>query len=138
MMVQQGEADAFVSGLTYEYPEVIRPGLQIFHTRPGVKRAASAYVVIIRDDVFVFSDATVNIEPTAEDLAEIAALAADFAADLGLTPRVAMLSFSNFGSVPHPLAEKPSPAPTSPWTARCRPTWLWFPNCWRAGTRSAR
>jgi malate dehydrogenase (oxaloacetate-decarboxylating)(NADP+) len=48
----------------------------------------------------------VNIEPTAEDLAEIAALAADFAADLGLTPRVAMLSFSNFGSVPHPLAEK--------------------------------
>jgi malate dehydrogenase (oxaloacetate-decarboxylating)(NADP+) len=106
MMVQQGEADAFVSGLTYEYPEVIRPALQVFHTRPGVKKAASAYLVIIRDRVFVFSDATVNIEPDAEDLAEIASLAADFAADLGLTPRVAMLSFSNFGSAPHPLSEK--------------------------------
>jgi malate dehydrogenase (oxaloacetate-decarboxylating)(NADP+) len=106
MMVQQGDADAFVSGLTYEYPEVIRPALQIFHTAPGIRRAAGAYVVIIHGEVYVFSDATVNIDPTAEDLAEIALLAAGFAERLGLTPRVAMLSFSNFGSVPHPLAAK--------------------------------
>lgn len=106
MMVQHGEADAFVSGLTYEYPEVIRPALQIFHTRPGVSKVAGAYLVIVQDKVYVFSDATVNIEPSAEDLAEIAVLAADFTARLHLTPRVAMLSFSNFGSVQHPLASK--------------------------------
>ncbi|HEY4721934.1 MAG TPA: phosphate acyltransferase, partial [Anaerolineae bacterium] len=106
MMVRQGQADAFVSGLTYEYPEVIRPALQIFHTRPGVNKAAGAYIVILRDKVYIFTDATVNIEPNAEDLAEIASLAADLAIKLDLTPRVAMLSFSNFGSVKHPLAEK--------------------------------
>jgi malate dehydrogenase (oxaloacetate-decarboxylating)(NADP+) len=106
MMVQQGDADAFISGLTYEYPEVIRPALQVFHTQAGVRRAAGAYVVIIKGEVYVFSDATVNIDPSAEDLAEIAVLAADFAERLGLTPRVAMLSFSNFGSVPHALAAK--------------------------------
>ena len=106
MMVKQGDADAFVSGLTYEYPQVIRPALQVFHTRPGVGRAAGAYVVIIKDKTYVFSDATVNIDPTAEDLAEIAILAAEFAGRLGLTPRVAMLSFSNFGSVQHPLSAK--------------------------------
>ena len=106
MMVHQGEADAFLSGLTYEYPEVIRPALQIFHTQPGVRKAAGAYVMLVRDKVYIFSDATVNIEPDAEDLAEIALLAAGLATRLSLTPRVAMLSFSNFGSVRHPLAEK--------------------------------
>jgi malate dehydrogenase (oxaloacetate-decarboxylating)(NADP+) len=106
MMVHQGDADAFASGLTYEYPEVIRPALQIFHTYPGVRRAAGAYVVVVKDETYIFSDATVNIDPSADDLAEIAVLAADFAARLNLTPRVAMLSFSNFGSVQHPLSEK--------------------------------
>lgn len=106
LMVKLGDADACVSGLTQEYPEVIRPALQIFHTRPGVKKAAGAYIVIVKDKVYIFTDATVNIEPTAEDLAEIASLAADLALKLDLTPRVAMLSFSNFGSVKHPLAEK--------------------------------
>ncbi|HZY40530.1 MAG TPA: phosphate acyltransferase, partial [Anaerolineae bacterium] len=106
MMVKQGDADACVSGLTSEYPEVIRPALQIFHTRPGVKKAAGAYIVIVKDKVYIFTDATVNIDPSAEDLAEIASLAADLAVKLDLTPRVAMLSFSNFGSVKHPLAEK--------------------------------
>ncbi len=106
MMVKQGDADAFVSGLTYEYPEVIRPALQIFHTRPGVSKAAGAYLVIVHGKVYIFSDATVNINPTAEDLAEIALLSADLAQRVGLTPSVAMLSFSNFGSAPHPLADK--------------------------------
>jgi malate dehydrogenase (oxaloacetate-decarboxylating)(NADP+) len=106
MMVLSGHADAFVSGLTYDYPEVIRPALEIFHTRPGADRAAGLYLMIIEDRVYIFSDATVNIEPSAEDLAEIACLAADFAAELELEPRVALLSFSNFGSTRHPLAEK--------------------------------
>ncbi|MBI5649164.1 MAG: NADP-dependent malic enzyme [Chloroflexi bacterium] len=111
MMVRLGEADAFVSGLTFNYPDVIRPALQIVHTRAGVKKAAGMYIVITRDErVFFFTDATVNIEPSAEDLAEIAILAADEAKEFGFEPRVAMLSFSNFGSTPHPLADKVSRA----------------------------
>jgi len=110
MMVKMGDADAFVSGLTYEYPEVIRPSLQIHHTAQGVDRAAGVYIMIVNDKVYLFTDATVNIEPSAEDLVEIACLAADFAERLGLDPRVAMLSFSNFGSTPHPLSYKVSKA----------------------------
>ncbi|HKY85058.1 MAG TPA: NADP-dependent malic enzyme [Anaerolineales bacterium] len=106
MMVAMGEADAFVSGLTFEYPEVIRPALEIFHTRPGARRAAGAYLMIVDDRVYIFTDATVNIEPTAKDLAEIASLAADFARQLEIEPRVALLSFSNFGSTEHPLSQK--------------------------------
>ncbi len=106
MMVQQGEADAFISGLTYEYPEVIRPALQIHHTLEGNQIVAGVYLMIVNERVYLFTDATVNIEPTAEELAEIAGLAAGFAKKLGLTPRVAMLSFSNFGSTDHPFAKK--------------------------------
>jgi len=106
MMVKMGDADAFVSGLTYEYPEVIRPALEIHHTRPGAGRVAGVYIMILEDRVFLFTDATVNIDPSAEDLAEIAALAADFAKQLEIEPRVAFLSFSNFGSTPHPFSVK--------------------------------
>ena len=72
LMVKMGDADAFVSGLTYDYPEVIRPALQIHHTASGVAHAAGVYIMIVEDRVYLFTDATVNIEPTAEDLAEIA------------------------------------------------------------------
>jgi malate dehydrogenase (oxaloacetate-decarboxylating)(NADP+) len=106
MMVKMGDADAFVSGLTYAYPEVIRPALEIHHTRPGAGRVSGVYIMIVEDRVFLFTDATVNIDPTAEDLAEIACLSADFAKQLEIEPRVAFLSFSNFGSTPHPYAEK--------------------------------
>ncbi len=106
MMVAMGEADAFVSGLTFEYPEVIRPALEIFHTRRGARRAAGAYLMIVGDRPYIFTDATVNIDPSAEDLAEIASLAADFARQLEIEPRVALLSFSNFGSTDHPLSRK--------------------------------
>jgi malate dehydrogenase (oxaloacetate-decarboxylating)(NADP+) len=106
LMVRMGDADAFVSGLTYDYPEVIRPSLQIHHTAKGATRAAGVYIMIVEDQVYLFTDATVNIEPTAEDLAEIASLAADFAKRLEIDPRVAFLSFSNFGSTPHPLSDK--------------------------------
>jgi malate dehydrogenase (oxaloacetate-decarboxylating)(NADP+) len=106
MMVQMCDADAFVSGLTYDYPEVIRPALEIHHTASGVRRAAGVYIMIVEDRVYLFTDATVNIEPTAEDLSDIACLAADFAKRLEIDPRVAFLSFSNFGSTPHPLTDK--------------------------------
>ncbi|MBI4762531.1 MAG: NADP-dependent malic enzyme [Chloroflexota bacterium] len=106
MMVKMGDADAFVSGLTSDYPDVIRPSLQIHHTAKGAKRAAGVYIMIVEDRVYLFTDATVNIDPSAEDLAEIACLAADFAKRLELDPRIAFLSFSNFGSTPHPLSDK--------------------------------
>lgn len=108
MMVKMGDADAYVSGLTHEYPDVLRPALEVFHTRPGAKRASGIYLTIVEDRVLMFTDATVNIDPDAETLAEIAILAADFAKtlDINIDPRVAMLSFSNFGSVRHPLSDK--------------------------------
>ena len=106
MMVKMGDADAFISGLTHDYPEVIRPALQIHHTAKGVARAAGIYIMIFEEKVFLFTDATVNIDPTAEDLADIAALAADYAKKLEIDPHVAFLSFSNFGSTPHPLSDK--------------------------------
>jgi malate dehydrogenase (oxaloacetate-decarboxylating)(NADP+) len=106
LMLRMKTADAFVSGLTYDYPEVIRPALEIHHTKKNVARAAGVYLMIVEDRVYLFTDATVNIEPTAEDLAEIAGLAADFAKQLEIEPRVAFLSFSNFGSTPHPLSDK--------------------------------
>jgi len=106
MMVKMGDADAFISGLAHNYPEVIRPALEIHHTAQGVSRAAGVYIVIVEDRVYLFTDATVNIDPSAEDLADIAALAADYAMKLEIDPKVAFLSFSNFGSTPHPLSEK--------------------------------
>jgi malate dehydrogenase (oxaloacetate-decarboxylating)(NADP+) len=106
MMLHMGEGDAFISGLTYEYPDVVRPALQLFHTRPGARRASGVYLVIVKGRVYLFTDATVNIDPDAETLAEIAILAADFAKTLDIEPKIAMLSFSNFGSTPHPQSQK--------------------------------
>ncbi|MBK8139073.1 MAG: NADP-dependent malic enzyme [Chloroflexi bacterium] len=106
MMVRAGDADAFVSGLTREYPDVARPALQLFGTRPGTRHSSGVYIMVIKGRVYFFTDTTINIDPDAETLAEIATLANDFARSLDFTPRVAMLSFSNFGSVRHPLADK--------------------------------
>jgi malate dehydrogenase (oxaloacetate-decarboxylating)(NADP+) len=106
MMLYCGDADAYLNGREHEYPDVIRPALQIFHTRPGVKVASGVYLIIAHNRVYFFTDATVNIDPDAETLSEIAILAADFARSLDVEPRVAMLSFSNFGSTPHPLSNK--------------------------------
>lgn len=106
MMVKMGDAHAFVSGLTSDYPDVIRPALQIHHTAPDARIAAGVYIIIVNNRTYLFTDATVNIDPSAEDLAEIACLSAEYARTLGMDPRVALLSFSNFGSTPHPLSEK--------------------------------
>ena len=107
MMVQAGDADAFVAGLTYHYPDVIRPALQIIGPAPGVSRVAGLYVMITGDGrAVVLTDPTVNIDPTAEELADIAIMAAERARSFGLEPRVALLSFSNFGSTSHPRSAK--------------------------------
>ncbi len=106
MMVKMGDADAFISGLTFDYPDVIRPALQIHHTAAGGSLVAGVYIMIFEEKVFLFTDATVNIDPTAEQLAEIALLAADYAKKLEIDPHVAFLSFSNFGSSPHPFSDK--------------------------------
>ena len=106
LMVKKGDADAMVSGVTYEYPEVIRPALQVFGTRAGATRVAGVYLMVIEGRSYLFTDATVNIDPDAETLAEIAMLANDFAHTLGISARVAMLSFSNFGATPHPHSDK--------------------------------
>ena len=106
MMVKMGDADTSVSGLTYDYPDVIRPALRIHHTQPGKRIAAGVYIMIVGRRTYLFTDATVNIDPSAEDLADIAFLVADFARQLQIKPRVALISFSNFGSTPHPLSDK--------------------------------
>jgi malate dehydrogenase (oxaloacetate-decarboxylating)(NADP+) len=106
MMVKMGDADASVSGLTFDYPDVIRPALRIHHTQRGKRIAAGVYIMIVGRRTYLFTDATVNIDPSAEDLADIAFLVADFARQLQIDPRVALLSFSNFGSTPHPLSDK--------------------------------
>jgi malate dehydrogenase (oxaloacetate-decarboxylating)(NADP+) len=106
MMVEMGDADGLISGLTQSYPETIRPALQIVGTRSGVRRVSGAYVLILQDRLFFLADTTVNIDPSPEELAEIALLTVGFARRFGVVPRVAMLSFSNFGSNNHPSARK--------------------------------
>jgi malate dehydrogenase (oxaloacetate-decarboxylating)(NADP+) len=106
MMVREGEADGLVAGEDLHYPETIRPALQAIGTAPGVRRVAGLYMMVLEREILFFADTTVNIEPDAETLAEIATLAAAFVRRLGLVPRVAMLSFSNFGSAPHPQSDK--------------------------------
>jgi malate dehydrogenase (oxaloacetate-decarboxylating)(NADP+) len=101
LMVQSADADAFISGLTTNYVDALQPAFQVIGTRPEVRRAAALYIMIIRDRVFFFADCAVNIEPSAEDLADIAELSAEVAQNFDIATRIAMLSFSNFGSVGH-------------------------------------
>lgn len=106
MMVRQGHADGLVSGLTSQYPDTIRPALQVIGPKPGVRRVAGMYMMVLRDRILFFGDTTVNVEPTAEDLAEIALLCAEGARRFDVEPRIAMVSFSNFGSARYPASER--------------------------------
>jgi len=106
LMVHMGDADCLVSGLNMHYPETIRPALQVVKIKPELNVVSGLYMMIFKDDIMFFADATVNIEPDSEDLAEIAINAAETARRFGVEPKVAMLSFSNFGSTRHPLSEK--------------------------------
>jgi malate dehydrogenase (oxaloacetate-decarboxylating)(NADP+) len=106
MMVELGDADGLISGLTRSYPETIRPALQIIDTRPGVSRVSGAYILIFQERLLFLADTTVNIDPSPEELAEITTLTVEFVRRFGIVPRVAMLSFSNFGSNSHAAARK--------------------------------
>jgi len=107
MMVHLGDADAMISGLTHHYPETIRPALQVIAMRKGVGKVSGLYLLISpRGKLYFLADCTVNIEPTEEELAEIAICAAEMARRFNVEPSVAFLSFSNFGSTQHPAAQK--------------------------------
>jgi malate dehydrogenase (oxaloacetate-decarboxylating)(NADP+) len=106
IMLALDEADGLVGGLTQHYPDTIRPGLEIIPVREGLRKVAGLYLMITLRGVFFFADATVNIDPSAEELAEISILAAGMAERFNVKPRIALLSFSNFGSTRHPLADK--------------------------------
>ena len=106
MMVQQGDADGLISGLTQHYPETVRPALRIIGKREGVGTIAGLYMLVFKNQTIFIADATVNIDPSAEQLAEIALLTAEKVKQLGIEPSIAMLSFSNFGSTRHPFTEK--------------------------------
>jgi malate dehydrogenase (oxaloacetate-decarboxylating)(NADP+) len=107
MMCRMGKADGLISGLTQYYPDTIRPCLEVIGTRKGVSRVCGVYTMVLKNRVLFFADTTMNIEPTAEELAEIAMLTSDLVQNtFGIEPKVAMLSFSSFGSVEHPLVRK--------------------------------
>jgi malate dehydrogenase (oxaloacetate-decarboxylating)(NADP+) len=107
MMLHMGDADALVSGVTQHFPETIRPALQIVRVREGLHKVSGCYAMITRKgDVYFLADTSVNIEPTAEDLVEIALCTAQTARRFDIEPKVAMLSFSSFGSTQHPQCEK--------------------------------
>ena len=106
MMLHMGDADVFIGGQDQHYSTVLSHVLKVLKTKKGISRASGVYIVIVKDELLFFADTTVNIEPTAEDLAEVAICTAETARKFGIEPRVAMLSYSNFGSVSHPTAEK--------------------------------
>ena len=107
-MLQAGEADALVAGIEANYAEILRPCLQVVGAeREGNGRVAGLYMLAFPNrDLLFFSDTTVNIEPDAQGIAEIALQTARFVRELGITPRIAMVTFSNFGSSSHPEARQ--------------------------------
>ncbi|HUQ64799.1 MAG TPA: NADP-dependent malic enzyme [Flavitalea sp.] len=104
MMVETGEADAMISGLTKNYPDTIRPAIHIIGVEPGVKKIAGMYLLLTKKGPLFLADTTVNFNPTAEELADITIMVAREVRNFSLTPRVAMLSYSNFGSSDSPEA----------------------------------
>ena len=110
MMVEMGDADAMVSGISTQYADTLRPALEVIGTKPGVKHVAGMFLLIFKNDVKIFADVTVNIETTAEMLAEIAIMVSEEAKRFKIKPRVAMLSYSNFGSVKNDQTKKISDA----------------------------
>jgi len=104
MMVETGEADCMISGLSRNYPDTIRPAIEIIGTEPGVKKIAGMYLLFTKRGPLFLADTTVNFNPTAEELAEITLLVAKEVRHFNIVPKVAMLSYSNFGSSNSPEA----------------------------------
>ncbi len=98
MMVKTGDADAVIGGLTRNYPQTVRPALEIVGTEPGVKKIAGMYMIITKKGPVFLADTTVNFNPTAEELADITLLVAKEVKTFGILPKIAMLSYSNFGT----------------------------------------
>jgi malate dehydrogenase (oxaloacetate-decarboxylating)(NADP+) len=105
-MVARGDADAIVSGVNLNYPETLRPALEVIGAHPKAGIVSGMYMLVFEKHVVFCADTTVNIDPTAEQLAQIGYAASRISRTMGVEPRIAMLSFSNFGSVRHPEAEK--------------------------------
>jgi malate dehydrogenase (oxaloacetate-decarboxylating)(NADP+) len=105
MMVETGEADALISGLSKNYPDTIRPAIQIIGTEEGVNKIAGMYILLTKKGPLFLADTTVNFNPTAEELADITLLVAKEIQHFNIKPRIAMLSYSNFGSSKSPEAE---------------------------------
>ncbi len=106
MMVAMGDADCVVAGLITNYPDTLRPFLRVIEKRPDVHKIAGMYMLLFKNQIVCCADTTVNIDPTAEELADIAILTAETARRFDIEPKIAMLSFSNFGSVEHPMSLK--------------------------------
>ncbi len=106
MMVEVGDTEALISGLTTSYPSTIRPALQCIGVKEGMKVVSGLYIVVAKQDVYFFADTTVNVNPTTEQLVDITLSAADTVKEFNIEPRIAMLSFSNFGSSPHAESNK--------------------------------
>ncbi len=104
MLVENGEADCMISGLSRNYPDTIRPAIQIIGTEEGVKKIAGMYIMFTKRGPLFLADTTVNFNPTAEELAEITLLVAKEVRQFNIQPRIAMLSYSNFGSSDSPEA----------------------------------
>ncbi|NUM69986.1 MAG: NADP-dependent malic enzyme [Ignavibacteriaceae bacterium] len=106
MMVHMGDASAMIAGLTSHYPETIRPALEVIKLQPDAKRASGMYIVMVKNRVYFFADTTVNVDPTPEELAEIAVQTANTVKRFNIEPVIAMLSYSNFGSAPGAQSDK--------------------------------
>ena len=104
MMVETGEADAMISGLSKNYPDTIRPAIQCIGMEEGVEKIAGMYLMLTKKGPLFLADTTVNFNPTAEELAEITLLVAKEIRNFNIIPRIAMLSYSNFGSSNSPEA----------------------------------
>lgn len=106
MMVENGEADAIISGLTKNYSHTIKPALEVIGKEEGFSRVAGMYIVMNKKGPYFFADTTVNIDPTWQELVEITRQVHKKVRNLGVLPRIAMLSYSNFGSAKGPIPEK--------------------------------
>jgi len=106
LLLKTERVDALVVGADMYYPDAVRPVLEVIGAAPGRQHVSGIYMMVLQQDVFFFADCTMNIDPDAETLAAIASATAEFVWRLGIEPRVAMLSFSNFGSVSHPGVDK--------------------------------
>ncbi len=106
MLVREGHAAGMVAGLGGNFPETLRPVLQVVGTAPDAQRVAGVHLMVIKNELMFFADTTLTLDPSAEELAEIACLSSDLASEFGVDPRVAMLSFSNFGSVRNERSDK--------------------------------